>query len=40
MSEQTTSWNRTEESERYEEEKRRLAEIMHRDGERDDWDWL
>ena len=35
---ETTPLTRTQEADRYEEQKRRLAEIMHRDGERNDWD--
>ena len=35
---ETTPRNRTEEEAQYEEQKRRLNEIMHRDGERDDWE--
>ena len=38
MSEQSQPLTRTEEEAQYEEQKRRLNDIMHRDGERDDWE--
>ena len=38
MSDQKEPLTRAEEEAQYEEQKRRLNDIMHRDGERRDWD--